>query len=144
MKNIILFGILLLSSVHTYAQDITVHVIDDKTKRPVDGITLNLRTDCGNPKRPKALQQQTDASGSTVFRSVSLTKPPVCLDLFSITYTSLNLDYVFETPEQLKESGYSPVNGVGNPVVTTFPADVTFHVQKRSLADRLRFLFVGD
>jgi hypothetical protein len=143
MKSPSIFTITMLFVAKCFAQDITVHVVEDKTNKPISGVTLNLRTSCLSPNRPAALQQQTDASGVTVFHTVSLAKPPVCLDLFSITYSSLNLDYLFETPDQLKESGYVPISGVGNPVITTFPADVTFRVQKRTLAQRLEFLFQG-
>lgn len=143
MKSLSIFTITILFVAKCFAQDITIHVVEDKTNKPVSGVTLNLRANCLSQNRPAALQQQTNAMGAAAFHAVSLAKPPVCLDLFSITYFSLDFDYLFETPDQLKESGYIPKNGVGNQVITTFPAEVTFRVQKRTLAQRLEFLVQG-
>jgi hypothetical protein len=139
-----IFALIFAFVMNCYAQDITVHVIDDRTQKPLKGIALDLRTDCFNPKRPKASQQTTDASGTSVFHAVSLAGEPLCIDLFSVAfaYAPHNIDYVFASPEradQLKTS-----DKLLNPIVTTLPADVTFHVQKRSLTDRLHFLFLGD
>jgi hypothetical protein len=142
MKPLSIFTLTILLVTKCYAQDITVHVVDDDTHRPLKGITFNLRTDCLNPKRPKALQQTTDVSGTAIFHSVSLAGEPVCIDMFSITYRYVpnkSIDYVFasrEKAEQLKLSKW-------NSVVTTLPAEVTYYVEKRSLSERLQFLFVG-
>jgi len=124
-----------------FGQAITVHVINDETKKPVKDIYLNLRIDCENPHRPKSLQQKTDASGTAVFSSVSLAGEPVCVDLFSITYAYAprQLDYVFVSPDKADQFKKSL-----NPIITTLPAEVTFHVVRRSLGQRLHFMFIGD
>jgi hypothetical protein len=142
MKRISTFALILTFAGWGYAQDITVHVVEEGTQKQVKGVTLNLRNDCLNPKRPKALQQTTDASGTAVFHSVSLAGEPVCIDLFSIAYgyaPHKSIDYVFasrEKAEQLKLDKW-------NPVVTALPAEVTYYVQKRSFGERLQFLFQG-
>jgi hypothetical protein len=64
------------------------------------------------------------------------------MDLFSVDYASLDLDYIFGMPGHLQ--GLSETGKLLNPVVTSFPADITFHVRKRSFAERIHFLFVGD
>src|SRR4051812_40763928 len=139
MMQVRRLGLALLLGVTCYGQDITVHVINDKTQKPVEGISALLRTDCKNPKRPKALEQKTDATGATVFHSVSIAKEAVCINLFSIAYKYAphTLDYMFVSPEQAER--YKSLN----PVVTTLPALVTFHVQKRGFGERLELLFRG-
>jgi hypothetical protein len=124
------------------AQDITVHVVESGTLKPIPGIDLNLRIDCMNPKRPKAFQQRTDPAGVAVFRAVSLKTDPICIDLFSIAYRSLDLDAVFASPydaERLKSA-----DKMKNPIITSLPAEVTFHVRKRTLSEQLHFMFRGD
>jgi hypothetical protein len=125
-----------------HAQDITVHVVDDDTQKPIKGITLNLRTDCLSPKRPKALQQKTDAFGTAVFHSVSLAGEPICIDTFSVIYgyaAHKSIDYVFASREKVEQLKL----GKWNSVVTALPAEVTYYLQKRSLGERLQFLFQG-
>jgi hypothetical protein len=140
MRQIPTLALLLVLARSCGAQNITIHVINDDTQRPVKGVTLNLRADCLNPKRPKALQQRTDASGKAVFNSVSLAGEPICIDLFSVAYEFVpykTTDYVFASPEKAKQLRLQ------NSVLTSLPADVTYHVQKRPLGERLRFLFLG-
>ena len=128
-------------AMHCYAQDITVHVIDDRTQKPLKGISLLLWKDCESPNRPKALVQKTDATGTTVFHSVSLASEPLCIYPFSVVYGSApawTFTYVFVAPEQAKQFDKVP-----NATITLLPADVTFRVQKRSFGEQLQFLFQG-
>jgi hypothetical protein len=143
MKVIVPVAIVLLWAGYSCtAQDITVHVIEKSSQKPVEGVYLNLRLDCQNPHRPKAQQQKTDGSGTPVFRSVSFARAPACMDLFSVEYASLDLDYIFGLPGQIQ--GMNETGKLLNPVITAFPADVTYHVRKRSFAERLHFLFAGE
>jgi hypothetical protein len=73
-----------------------------------------------------------------VFHSVSIAGEPVCIDVFSITYAYAprQLDYVFVSPDKVGQFQKSL-----NPIITALPAEVTFHVRKRGLGERLDFLF---
>jgi hypothetical protein len=115
-------------------------VVNDDTKKPPKDIDIDLRVDCQNPHRPKALEQKTDVSGTAVFHSVSLAGEPICIDLFSIAYAyaPLQLDYVFVSPDKAAQFQKSL-----NPIITALPAEVTFHVRKRGLGERLDFMFRG-
>jgi len=135
-----LLALMLTMPIAVFAQDVTVHVISDDTKKPLKGIDIDLRVDCENPHRPKALEQKTDDSGITVFHSVSLGGEPVCIDLFSIAYeyAPLQLDYIFVSPDKAAQFQKSL-----NTIITTLPSEVTFHVRKRGIGERLAFMFRG-
>jgi len=77
----------------------------------------------------------------TVFHSISLTGEPVCIDLFSVAYAYAprQLDYVLVSPDKADRYQKSL-----NPIITALPAEVTFRVRKRSLAEQLHFMFIGD
>jgi hypothetical protein len=141
MKLLLALSSIFLFAVSSYAQDVTVHVVEEYTKHPLKDIYLNLRIDCENPHRPKALQQKTDATGTAVFQSVSIAEEPVCIDLFSIeyAYAPRQLDYVFISPDKADHYQKSL-----NPIITTLPAEITFRVRKRSLGERPHFMFIGD
>ncbi len=68
----------------------------------------------------------------------------MCIDLFSIAfaYAPGTIDYVFATEQQALH--LKTDDKLLNPILTRLPADVTFYVQRRSLADRLHFMFVGN
>ena len=123
-----------------HAQDITVHVIDSRTQKPLKGLSILLHKDCENPKRPKALERKTDSTGTVVFRSQILTPEPICINPFSIeyAYAPRTIDYIFTTPEQAKKKSKSL-----NPIVTALPAEIEFPMQKRSLGEQFQFLFQG-
>jgi len=140
--TVLLLALLSTGSMLCHAQDITVHVVESGTLKPVPNIDLNLRIDCMNPKRPKAVQQKTARSGTAIFRTVSTEAAPVCVDLFSIAYDSLDLDAVFATPDDARR--LKSADKLKNPIITAVPAEVTFHVRKRSFPERLHFMFIGD
>jgi hypothetical protein len=123
MRLLLALSSIFLFAVSSSAQDVTVHVVEEHTKHPLKDIHLNLRTDCGNPHRPRALQQKTDATGTAIFQSISLAGERLCIDLFSIkyAYAPRQLDYIFVSPENADRYTKSL-----NPVVTTLPAEVTF------------------
>ena len=129
-------GLLLRCSL-VYAQNITVHVVDWKTGQSIKRVDIDYRDDCLSQKPPKGFSQKTNASGTTIFRNYKVTSTPFCLSTFSIAYASHTLDYIFMAPNLL-----GPKNL--NPVVTSLPADITFKVKKRSLAEQLHFIFIGD
>ena len=140
MKLIHTFVFLSVLAVICRAQDITVHVIGDQTEKPIKGISLLLWKDCESPNRPKALEQKTDATGTTVFHSVSLAPEPICIYPFSVVYglAPRTLDYVFVAPEHAKQFDNSI-----NPTITSLPAEITFRVRRRSFGEQLQFLFQG-
>lgn len=141
MKLPLALSSIFLIVVSSPAQDVTVHVVEDHTKNPIKDIYLNLRIDCENPHRPKAVQQKTDASGIAIFHSVSLADEPICIDLFSIeyAYAPRQLDYVFISADRVGHYQKSL-----NPIISMLPSEITFRVRKRSLAERLHFMFMGD
>ena len=131
----------LLGAVTPRAQDITVHVMEENSGKPVRGITLNLRRRTFHMDRPDSEQKTTDRSGTAVFNAEQLSSIPFSIDLFSIPYSQTNLDFIFMTPESALERKALHWT---NPVITALPANITFQVKKRTLLERLDLLFRGD
>jgi len=138
MKKLsILFSAILCFGLCSSAQDITVHAIDFNSGKPVKGIDIDFRDDCLSRNPPKGFSQKTNNTGITVFRNYKISDKPFCLSVFSIEYASRTLDYIFISPGLMSPKSL-------NPVISSLPSDITFKVQKRSFAQQMHFIFVGD
>jgi len=123
------------------AQDIKVDVVDSKTSKPVADIRVALYRDCMGSKHSKAIEQRTDQAGASVFQGLSLADGPICIVLLTATYQPLDLDAMFASPDDAKR--LNPDRKLLNPIVTSLPAEVTFHVRRRTIGEQLHFLFIG-
>jgi hypothetical protein len=136
MKFIAIF---LLLTVIGRAEDITVHVVETATLKPIAGTDIVLKSGCMHSVRPKVQQQKTDSAGTTIFHDVSLSGLESCVVVDSVSYASLDLPYIFASPQEAQNLGKSL-----NKVVTTLPAEVTFHVRHRTFSERLHYIFRFD
>jgi hypothetical protein len=89
--------------------------------------------------RPKVMQQKTNFAETAVFHGVSLAGLESCVVLNSVSFASLDLPYIFASPQEAQDLGKSL-----NKVVTILPAEVVFHVRRRSFAERLHYIFRFD
>jgi hypothetical protein len=137
----LIFTLVLLSTlaVNCSAQDLTVHVIEQKTKQPVANAMVRLHYGCDHSMRPIELKQKTDAAGIAIFHSVSLSPLEFCVFPDLDAYASQELPYVFTSPQSAGNSTKSL-----NKIFTTLPAEVTFHVRRRSFFERIRHLSAYD
>lgn len=138
MKQIFTLGLMTLA-VSCCAQDLTVHVLDQQTKRPVVNAMVRLHYGCDHSMRPIELKQKTNADGIAVFHSVSVSPLEFCVFPDLDAYASQELPYFFTSPQdavnQTKKS---------NKVFTTLPTEVTFHVSHRNFFERIRHLAAYD
>jgi hypothetical protein len=124
---------------HCPAQDLTVNILDQQTLKPVVNAVERLHYGCDHSMHPIELKQKTNAAGTTTFHSVSLQPLEFCVFPDLDTYASQELPYVFMTPTDAAHQHKSL-----NKVFTTLPAEVSFHVRRRSFFERLRHLSAYD
>ena len=120
------------------AGDLTVKVLDQTTGKPVSDALIRLHYDCWHSVRPTELKQRTDASGVAVFHSLSIGPREFCI--FP--------DYAFAAMEQqfafTSLQAAASLIGQKEHVLTSLPSEVTFHVRRLSLSERIRNLFRYD
>jgi hypothetical protein len=133
------FGLLLLLTFVCRAQDITVHVVEAATQQPINGMDLVLKSGCMHSVRPKLLQQKTDSAATSIFHNISLSGPESCVSVDSNSFASLDLPFIFASPEEAQNLGKSL-----NKVQTTLPAEITIHVRHRTFSERLHYIFRFD
>ena len=128
------FALLIFLGHHSRAQDLTVNVIDERSKQPVSNALVLLHYGCFHSVRPIELKQKTNSAGIAVFHSVTLSPLEFCIypDLDTFAFQE-EIPYVFTSPQDAKNYTKSL-----NRVFTALPAEVTFHVHRYSFAERLR------
>ena len=131
--------LLVMLAVDCRGQDLTVHVVDQQGKRPVVNAVVRLHYGCNHSMRPIELKQKTNADGVAIFHSVSLSPLEFCVFPDLDTYASQELPYLFTSPQDARNEAKSL-----NKVFTTLPAEVTFHVRRRTFFERLRHLSAYD
>ncbi len=120
------------------ADDLTVKVLDQTTGKPVTGALIRLHYDCWHSVRPTELKQRTDASGVAIFRSLSIGPREFCV-FPDYAFAATEQQFAFTSP-QIKAS----LIGQPSHALTSLPSEVTFHVRRLSLSERLRNLFRYD
>ena len=138
MKQIFTLGLLTLA-VSCCAQDLTVHALDQQIKHPVGNAIVRLHYGCNHSMRPVELKQKTNADGIAIFRSISVSPLEFCVFPDLDAYASQELPYVFTSPQDAVSQTKSL-----DRVFTTLPAEVTFHVRRRSFFERIRHLAAYD
>ena len=133
MKRAVAVAFLIFVSAmcHAWAQDLTVHIVDQDSKKPVAQALVRLHYGCSHSTRPIELKQKTDSAGTVVFRSVSLKPLEFCVFPDLDAFASQELPYLFAAPQEDNSKSL-------NNVFTVLPADVTFHVRRRSFLERIR------
>jgi len=119
-----LFVIALLSPITSLfpapPPNITVHVIEEKTGKPLSHIRVDLFV--GNYPGRKVLHETTDSWGTAYFYLVPPLQNGVSVFPFSVRY--------YETRS--------------NPEITSLPQEVTIPVRRLSLMQSLQYIFAGN
>jgi hypothetical protein len=137
--KIIFWLALIVSCVYpSNAQDLTVHMIDRDTKQPIGNALIRLHYGCWHSMRPVELKQKTDAAGTAVFNSVTLSPLEFCV-FPDYAYASQEQTVVFTSPSE--GQNYSKYQGR---IFTSLPTEITFHVRRLSFIERLRNLLRYD
>jgi hypothetical protein len=128
------FVLLIFLCHHSRAQDLTVNVIDERSKQPVSNALVRLHYGCFHSVRPIELKQKTNSAGIAVFHSVTLSPLEFCVfpDLNTFAFQE-QIPYVFTSLKDAQNYTKSL-----NKVFTALPAKVTFHVRRYSLTERLK------
>jgi hypothetical protein len=100
--------------------NITVHVVEARTGKPLPHITINLRL--GQYPGRKTLQQNTDSQGAAYFYLQPPLPDGVSADAFSIRYHAIQAD----------------------PEISSLPQEVTILVRRLTFLQSLHFMFAGD
>ena len=100
--------------------NISVHVIEARSGKPLPHITVNLRLGCDRGR--KSIQQATDTSGIAYFDLPSSVPGCMTVDAFSVRYHATKAD----------------------PQIMSIPSDVTISVQRLGFFQSLNFLLWGD
>jgi hypothetical protein len=120
------------------AQELTVHVINEASKQPVSNALVRLHYGCTHSMRPIELKQKTNAVGMAIFHAVTLTPYEFCV-FPDYAYASQEQPLLFASPREAEN-----YNKYAGKVFTTLPAEVSFHVRRLSVAERIRNLFRND
>lgn len=120
------------------AQDLTVRVLDQNSQKPLASVLVRLHYGCWHSMRPVEVKERTNASGIAVFHSPSLKPLEFCV-FPDYAFASQEQPYVFTSPEEAR--GFSKYSGT---VISSLPNEVTFHVRRLSLSERIRKLFSYD
>jgi hypothetical protein len=100
--------------------NITVHVIEQGTSKPLPNITITLRL--GQYPGRKTSQQKTDSQGAAYFYLQPPLPDGVSADAFSTHYHEIQAD----------------------PQITSLPQEVTIPVRRLSFMQSLHLIFAGD
>jgi hypothetical protein len=138
MRLLLGFTLLILSVHQSPAQSLTVHVLSE-SNHPEEGVLIRLDYGCSHSMRPIVLKQKTNAAGIAIFQSLSLTPLEFCV-FPDDEYATREHPYVFTSPEDAARNYTKSINKV----FTELPAEVTFHVRRRSFSERIRQLFSSD
>ena len=131
-QQLLLLVLLTCCLTRSGAQDLTVHVLDQNTKMPVADALVRLHYGCWHSVRPVELKQKTDASGIVVFHSLSIGPREFCV-FPDYTFEAQVQQFAFTSPEVASTYG-----GHSGHVFSSLPGDVTFHVRRLSLSERIR------
>jgi hypothetical protein len=109
-----------LDAQSTPQRNVTVHVVEANTGKPLSDVAVNLRL--GDSPGRRTLQTKTDSNGIAYFYITQPLPHTVSVDAFSIHYHEIEHD----------------------PIITSLPQEVTIPVRRLSVLESLHFLFVGD
>lgn len=99
--------------------NVTVHVLEATTGKPLSAVAVNLRLGSNNPQ---VVQQETDSCGATCFSVSPTERRHVSIDAFSLRYHSVQADAA----------------------IHRLPAEVTVPMRRMSWWERVQFFLQGD
>jgi hypothetical protein len=138
LKGIVGITIMVGVQVFCVAQDLTVHVVTDSSHpKPIRGVAVQLFPGPAMPGRRRVVEQKSDSNGVVIFRNVDLSSIAWSVSVFNLGTTAIDPVVILCRPENASTQG-----GV-RPTITSLPAEITLHVRKRGLGERLQYMFVG-
>jgi hypothetical protein len=119
------------------AQDLTVHVVTNSASpKPMAGVAVQLFPQPMMPGKRKVIFEKSDQRGLVVFHNIDLRTLAWSVSIYNLATVGTDPVVILCRPENA-QSQYA------RPTVTSLPADITIHVRKRGLGERLEYLFRG-
>ncbi len=122
------------------AQVLTVHVVSDKrVSAPLAHVVVRPVefTQCG---RPRSIAERSDDNGIAVFHNVDLNFQSWQVAIWNVGTASDDPSVTLASPEN---AALLRKQIVSDPIITALSAEITIHVRKRGLGERLDFMFRG-